>query len=564
MADVKKINAEILRLKGHILASKKSLKQFLQLYEQEKRLEEHLHAYTFLKYDEDNSNTKNLANKQKIESFLRQMSDNESFILKELTAKDYNEVELLLKEDLAKYQLYFKRLYRDKERILSDQEEIIITKALNTFGTPKNAFGALDTPDAKFKNIYLPDGSTKEVTLYNRRTLQENTNQGVRKRVFKSFFNYYDNHKNTFAALLKGNYQELEFLRDIRNYDSALSMALDKSNIPLKIYEKLIENVHKHMDINIEYQKIRAKALGNAEYHLYDIYAPIVPSLVKTFTKDEGIAIANEALKPLGKEYLKNFNKIINNQSVDFYPNKYKHSTGYHYYACYDSLNYVLLNYTGTYSSLLTLVHELGHAVHSSFSKENNPYFYYQHDIFIGEIASNVNETLLSFHFFSKAETREEKIFYLSLFLKRVRETIFRQTMFAEFENIMSKKCQNNEALTEEVFSNTYYKLNEEYFKDSVIIDPEIRYEWMYISHFYRPFYVYKYATGLISAICIVKDILEHKKAADKYLDFLKSGSSKDVLDILKIVDIDLTTNEAYEKAFTFINDCLERLKEEL
>ena len=557
-------SSKILALKGHILDNKETLTKFLEASEKENRLLEQAYIYTYLKYDEDTSNTKNLAMKQEIENVLQQISNQESFVLSELMAKDFAEVEKLLTGDLAKYHLYFARLYRQQKRILSEQEEKIITKALNAFGTPDDTFTSLDTADAKFADVLLADGTKKELTHYNWSLFLEEKDQDDRRRAFQNYYAFYKQHKNTYAALLKGNYQELEFLRDIRNYDSALSMALDKGNISPKVYENLIANVHKYMDSNVAYQKIKAKVLNNKEYHLYDTYVPISKMPAKVFSKEEGIAIVKEALKPLGEDYLAHFNKILQSQAVDFYPNLYKHSGAYHY-GCYDSLNYVLLNYTGNYDSVSTLAHELGHAVHSFYSKENNPYIYADYDIFLAEIASTVNETLLSFYFLNQAETREEKIFYLCEFLDKVKATIYRQTMFAEFESIMSKKCQAKEALTEEVFSNTYYELNEKYFKDSVIIDPEIRYEWMRIPHFYTPFYVYKYATGLICAICIVKDIMDQKDGfVDKYLTFLKSGSNQDVLDILKIVNIDLTTNEPYEKAFTFINECLEKLKKEV
>lgn len=557
-------SSKILALKSHILDNKETLTKFLEANEKENRLLEQAYIYTYLKYDEDTSNTKNLAMKQEIENVLQQISNQESFVLSELMAKDFAEVEKLLTGDLAKYHLYFARLYRQQKRILSEQEEKIITKALNAFGTPDDTFTSLDTADAKFADVLLADGTKKELTHYNWSLFLEEKDQDDRRRAFQNYYAFYKEHKNTYAALLKGNYQELEFLRDIRNYDSALSMALDKGNISPKVYENLIANVHKYMDSNVVYQKIKAKVLNNKEYHLYDTYVPISKMPAKVFSKEEGIAIVKEALKPLGEDYLAHFNKILQSQAVDFYPNLYKHSGAYHY-GCYDSLNYVLLNYTGNYDSVSTLAHELGHAVHSIYSKENNPYIYADYDIFLAEIASTVNETLLSFYFLNQAETREEKIFYLCEFLDKVKATIYRQTMFAEFESIMSKKCQAKEALTEEVFSNTYYELNEKYFKDSVIIDPEIRYEWMRIPHFYTPFYVYKYATGLICAICIVKDIMDQKDGfVDKYLTFLKSGSNQDVLDILKIVNIDLTTNEPYEKAFTFINECLEKLKKEV
>ena len=560
---VKKLNQEIVNMKGHILDNKESLKKFLEISEKESRIADLLYIFARLAYDEDTSNSTSIARKLEIEQLLNGFSDNESFIMSEFMQKDLKDILPWIEEDdfLKPYKLSFERLYRKKIHTLSEKEEKIVAKALNAFGTPDDAFTALDTTDAKFGSVLLDDGTKEVLTQYNWQMFLENPSQNNRRRAFRTFYKFYEQHKNTFAAFLKGNYQELEFLRDIRGYESALSMALDRICISPKVYDNLIENVHKYMDINIEYQKVKAKVLNNKEYHLYDTYVPIIELEQKKFTKDEAIKIVKEALNPLKDEYLKKFQGVFDSHAVDFYPNEYKHNGAYHW-GCYDSPSYVLLNFNGTYDAVSTLAHELGHAVHSAYSKENNSFEYYSYDIFVAEIASTVNETLLSFYFLKNAKTKKEKMYFLCEFLDKVKATIYRQTMFAEFEQIMSKKCQDKVSLTEEEFSNTYYKLNQEYFKDSVIIDPEIRYEWMRISHFYSPFYVYKYATGLITAICIVKDIMEEKVGfIEKYIEFLKSGCNQEVLDILKLVDVDLTTDAPFEKAFGFIKECLEKLK---
>ena len=557
-------NQKIVAMKGHILDSKDTLKEFLEASERESRLLEQLYIYVRLTYDEDTSNATSLTRKLEMEQLIHTCEDSESFIISEFMKRDYKDILPWLEEDdfLRDYKLYFKRVYRQKERILSEKEERIITKALNAFGTPDDAFASLDTTDAHFKSVLLDDGTREELSHYNWNLFLENPSQSVRRRAFKNYYQFYGQHKNTYAALLKGNYQELEFLRDIRHYDSALEMALDEINVSKEVYENLITSVHEYMDLNVEFQKIKAKILNNMEYHLYDTYVPVVAPPQAHFTKEQATEIVKKALSPLQEDYLAHFQKILDSHAVDFYPNESKHSGAYHW-GCFDSPNYVLLNFNGSYDSVSTLAHEFGHAVHSMYSKENNPYIYHDYEIFLAEIASTVNETLLSFYFLEHTQSKQEKIYYLCEFLDKVKATIYRQTMFAEFESIMSKKCQEHESLTEELFSTVYYDLNKKYFKDSVILDPEIRYEWMRISHFYRPFYVYKYATGLICAICIVKDILDHKEGfVEKYLNFLKSGCNKEVLEILKGVDIDLTTRAPFEKAFTFVQELLSELKE--
>lgn len=562
-AKVQNLSQAIVAMKGHILDSKENLKKFLELSEQEERIADILYIYVRLNYDEDTANSQAVSKRLEIEQLLNRLADDESFITSEFMKRDLKDLQPWLDEDetLHEYQLYFERLYRQKKRILSEQEEKIITKAMNAFGTPDDAFTSLDTTDATFGNVLLDDGTKVPLTQYNWPLFLENPSGSVRRRAFQTFYRFYEMHKNTFASLLKGNYQELEFIRDIRKYDSALEMALDESFIDKKVYTNLIHNVHQYMDLNVDYQKWKAKELGNSSYHLYDTYVPVVKLPEKKYTKEEAISLVLEALKPLKEDYLEHFKKILDSHSVDFYPNEFKHTGAYHW-GCYDSPNYVLLNFNGSVDDVSTLAHETGHAVHSLYSKENNSFIYHSYGIFLAEIASTVNETLLSFYLLNHAQNNEEKKFYLCEFLDKVKATIYRQTMFAEFESMMSEKAQKKEPLTEEVISSTYYDLNKEYFKDSVIVDPEIRYEWMRISHFYSPFYVYKYATGLISAICIVKDIMDGKEGfVSKYLQFLKSGCSKNPLDILQLVDIDLTSDAPFQKAFTFIKECLEQLK---
>lgn len=558
----KEKNKEIVSMKGHILDSEETLYDFLKKSEEESRALERLLIYTKFSFDEDTRDSERKKSSLEIEALINDIQEKESFITSEFMEKNFEDAEKMVekKKELEVYKRYFKELYKEKDRILSEKEEKIITIAQNTFGTPEDAFTSLDTSDASFEMIEI-DGKKVELNHYNYREFLENPNQEIRKEAFLKYHAFYKNHKNTFASLLKGNYQELEFQRIIRKYSSALEMALDSINVSKKVYENLIDEVHKHMKVNINYQKLKAKLLGTEEYHLYDIYVPVSKMPKKKYTKEEAIKLVSKALEPLGEDYLKKFHEVIDGKTVDFYPNVGKHSGAYQW-GCYDSPSYVLLNFIGTFDSVSTLAHELGHAVHSEYSKENNPYIYEGYEIFLAEIASTVNEMLLSTYMLRNAKEKEEKIYYYCEFLDKVKGTIFRQTMFSEFERIMSEKCQNKESLTEEAFSGTYYKLNEEYFKDSVIVDEDIRYEGYRIPHLYSPFYVYQYATGLISAISIVSDILDGKKnITEKYIQFLSSGSSKDVLDILKLVDVDLTKEEPFEKAFDLIERNFEELK---
>lgn len=558
---VREKNKEILGLKGHILESASSLSHYLKVSEEESRAMDRLLVYTKFLYDEDVRLSESKKAYLEIEALAKEINESESFVLSEFMEKDLSFVKKFMEEEegLKLYEHYFEEIYKDKERILSAAEEEIISKSLSAFGTPDDTFTSLDVADARFDPVKVGN-KTQVLTHYNYAEFLDHKDQEVRKNAFLSYHDYYRKHKNTFASLLKGNYQELEFLRSIRKYNSALEMALSSSHIKREVYDNLIASVHQNMGINVEYQKLKKKMLGLEEYHLYDTYVAVTNQPKSEYTKEEAIRIVSEALSPLGEDYLQHFKSIFDAHTVDFYPNKGKYSGAYHW-GCYDSPSYVLLNFNGTIDSVTTLAHEMGHAVHSMYANESNPYVYASYDIFLAEIASTVNEVFFSRYMQKNAKTKEEKIYYLCEFLDRVKATIYRQTMFAEFEELMSEKMQKKESLTEEAITETYYELNQTYFKDSVIVDEEIRYECFRIPHFYTPFYVYKYATGLISAICIASDILDGKDPL-KYLSFLKSGSSKNVLETLNMVDVDLTKKETFEKAFQYIEMCFKELTE--
>ncbi len=554
----------ILGMKGHILDNLSTLKEFLKVDEEFDRLESKIYLYRYLKSDEDTSNMVNKGKLEELDGILSEVSDKLSFIVPEFMEKDYQYVWDLIKDDdeLRKYKLYFERLYHLKNRTKSKEEEHIITLASNAFGGGEDAFLSLDTTDALFGKVNV-NGERIELTQYNYPTLIESDDRKIRKNTFKTFYKFYNNHKNTFASLLKSNYDELEFFRKIRKYDSALEMSLDKSFISEGVYHALIRNIHKYNYINQDFQKLKAHVLNlDNDYHLYDTYVNLKNNNEKKYTFQEAKELVCKALSALGSDYLKSFNSIIDNHAVDIYPSRGKHTGAYHF-GVYDSENYVLLNFDGKFNSVSTLAHEMGHAIHSKYSKEANPYIYADYDIFIAEIASTVNETLLSLYMIDNAQDKNEKIYYLTEFLNKVKATIYRQTMFSEFEELMSKRVQNHESMTESDITSAYYKLNQEYFKDSVILDKDIKYECLRIPHFYSPFYVYKYATGMISAIAIVNSILNKKDGfPSKYIEFLSSGSSLNPLDILGIVDVDLASDETYDEVFKFIHSKYKELSE--
>ncbi len=351
-------------------------------------------------------------------------------------------------------------------------------------------------------------------------------------------------------------------MSDIRKYPNPLEMSLYYDSIDSSVYKNLIQTVHDNMNVMYDYMALRKKVLGLDEMHMYDVYVDIVDATPSDIPFEEGKKILFEALRPLGDTYLSDLQKAFDERWIDKYPNVGKKSGAYSW-GSYDTYPYLLLNYNGTVDSVSTMGHELGHSMHSYYSNKYQNSMNANYPIFLAEIASTVNEVLINDYLYKNAKTKQEKMLYLTEFLDKVRTTIYRQTMFAEFEMIMHDKYEQNIPITEEELSSTYYDLNKLYYGDNMISDDLIRYEWLRIPHFYTPFYVYKYATGLSSAIAIASDILKGKEGAkEAYLEFLRSGCSDYPLNILKKAGVDMTTPEPISKAITMFEEKLKELQE--
>jgi len=552
---------EITNMKGSILNNKDTLSNYLKVSEELDDKLNRLYIYAYNNHASDTADESYLSNLDKIERLAEEASLSESYVVSEFMKSDEKYTLNLLKEAniYDEYSYHIKELYKDKDRILSEEEEKIISLANNTFGSGESAFSALDNTDIKFDNV-LVDGKEVELTPFNYSLFLENKDQSVRCDAFTKMYKFYKEHNNTITNLLKGRFQELNFNRKVRKYNSLLDMELHSINVSPKVYEMLISKVNQYMDLNVEFQKIKANLLGLKEYHLYDTYVPIINN-DKKYSLDEAIDNVKNALSILGEDYMNHFNRLYEEGTIDFLPNKNKRSGAYEI-SSYRNTPYVLLNYDGTYNDVSTIAHECGHAVHSMYSDEDNTYVNHSYDIFLAEIASTTNEMLLSIYNINNAKTKEDKLYFLVDFLNLCKATIYRQTMFSEFEEELARRVENNEAVTPKILNDYYYDLNKKYFKDSVVIDEDIKYEWSHIPHFYSPFYVYKYATGLITAICFANRLLKDNNYKEIYINsFLKAGSRKDVLDILKDAGIDLTSEESFDEAFSFISERLNELK---
>ena len=559
---VKSLTPQILEYKGHILDSSNSLYEFMTLTEKQDRLLEKLYVYSKMSFDVNTKDNTSKALKMKIEKLSDDLNEAYSFITPEFMESSYDKVLEFIKENpkLEEYRFNLECIYRYKEHSLSKIEEDIFVKALNAFGNCSEAFNSIDNADIDLGYVTYKGKKTK-LTSSNYGIMMKDKDRNVRIEAFNNLYNYYGGLKNTLANLYVGEIKESRFVSNVKKYNSTLEESLFDDNIDISVYKNLIDAIHDNMDAMYDYMGVRKKLLGLDSMHMYDIYVDLVDKKEESIEFEEGKRILFDALKPLGEKYLTDLKKAFDEHWIDIYPSDGKKSGAYSW-GCYDSYPYLLLNYNDTIDSVSTMAHELGHSMHSYYSKKQN-YVDSNYPIFLAEIASTVNEVILNDYLYKNAKTKEEKMYYLTDFLDMVRTTIYRQTMFAEFEMLMHDKEQNGVSLTEEEISNTYYDLNKLYYGDNVVSDDLIRYEWSRIPHFYTPFYVYKYATGLSCALSIAARIISgDTKTRDNYLEFLSSGGSDYPLNILKKVDIDMTSKKTINDAIDMFRDKLNELKE--
>ena len=560
---IDKLVDDVVSFKGKIMESSESLYNFYVAYEKMDRTLTKLFIYASLNRDADTTNSKYQALQMRVMKKNEDISALTSFISSEMLSVDYDLVLSYIKENkkLEEYAFDLEKMFRYKEHTLSEAEEAIITLATNAFGTGSDAFNYIDNTDINLGEIKDSEGNLVKLTNSNYIKYMNSKDRNVRIDAFTHMYKYFEGLKNTVSACLKGNIKENFFLSRVKKYSSPLEASLYSDNIDISVYRNLIEVVHDNMNLMYDYMALRKKVLQLDELHMYDIYMDLVRIDNDDIPFEKGKEIVFNALKPLGDTYINDLKKAFDERWIDIYPNKGKKSGAYSW-GSYDTYPYLLLNYNNTTDSVVTMAHELGHSMHSYYSDKNQNYFTSQYSIFLAEIASTVNEVLLNDYMYKNAKDNKEKAFYLTEMLDKIRTTIYRQTMFAEFEMIMHDKEDKGIPLTEEEFSNTYYNLNKLYYGDNVVSDDLIRYEWARIPHFYTSFYVYKYATGLSAALAIATDILNEKEGArDKYLEFLSSGSSDYPLNILKKVGVDMTTKEPIEKALNVFKDKLEELK---
>lgn len=517
-----------------------------------------LYVYANLKKNEDSTNSFYQSLSSKADSLISLYQSAVAFLEPEILTLDENELLKAIDTDLKLYKQYIKNLLRTKAHILSTEKEEILANAYEISQSADNIFSMLNNADADFGYIKDENGKDIKVTHGNYTMLLENSNRNIREQAFKAMYKFYHSLKNTIATTYTSSVKADIFNAKVRNYNSSIEHALSETNVSLDVYKNLIATVHKFLPALHKYVEIRKKRLGLSEIHFYDLYTPIVKDVDKKIPFEEGKKITLEALKPLGEDYIKNLQDAFDNRWIDIYENVGKRSGAY-VWGAYGCHPFVSLNYTDTLDDMFTLAHEMGHAMHSYYTTTNQPYIYGDYTIFLAEVASTVNEALLMEHLLKTTSNEDEKLYLINHFMEQFRGTLFRQTMFAEFEMIVHEKMENGEPQTFESLCEIYKDLNIKYYGNDIIIDEEITWEWARIPHFYSAFYVYQYATGYSCAIAFSKKILE-ENGKDAYLGFLKSGSSDYSTEILKKAGVDMTKKEPIEDALKVFEELVDKM----
>lgn len=542
------------------LSSSTSFKEFLLLDSKTSRLIAKLYTYATRKYDEDTGNSTYQELYGKINNLYQEYSEALSFVVPMILEEDKDTIVGYLDKEKELYDFKHQILdiLRYKEHTLSKEEEHIITAFSKVLDSSSDTADFLMDTDMKFRTIKDEEGREVELTSSNYSTYLNSKNREVRKNAFLNYHKVYGNFKNTLTSTLASTCEALSVSSKLKKYNSSMEASLFGDFIPVKLYDNLIKVVHNNLPSLYKYFEVKKKILGLDEFHLYDGYVSTVKNIDKKYTFDEGEKLVKNALSPLGDEYIRELNKAFSEGYIDKYPNLNKRSGAYSS-GSYDTKPFVLLNYTNEYDDVSTLAHELGHSMHTYFSNHYNSYENSSYPIFLAEIASTVNELLLSYYMEDNAKTKDEKLFILNERLDFFKATIFRQTMFAEFEKYIHELTDKGEVLTSDGICNYYYELNKLYFGPNVIVDDEVRYEILRIPHLYSPFYLYKYATGLSIASYIVKNIINNTpNFKEKYLEFLKSGGRDYPLEVLKIIDIDLTDTKVFDDAMEMFKETLD------
>jgi len=518
-----------------------------------------LYTYSHMRYDEDTTNSFYQGMNQKAENILTLASSNMSYIVPEILKIEEATIDSFLKEkqELQNYKKTLDEIMRQREHILSEQEEVLLSEASEALQTPSQTFSMLNNADLKFPMIKNEHGEEVELTHGRYIGFMESKDRNVRKAAFEAMYDTFGSFKNTFASTLTGNIKKNNFYAKVRNYQSARHAALDRNNIPEKVYENLVEAINEKLPLLHRYADLRKQRLQVDDLHMYDLYVPLVDGVEMNYSYEEAQEIILKSLAPLGDDYVHIVQEGFESRWIDVVESRGKRSGAYSS-GSYGTNPFILLNWQNKVNDVYTLAHELGHSVHSYYTRKHQPYRYGNYSIFVAEVASTCNEALLSDYLLQHLEDEKQKLYILNHFLEGFRGTVFRQTMFAEFEHDIHTRAQNGEPLTADRYTELYYDLNKKYFGDKMTIDEDIGLEWARIPHFYYNYYVYQYATGYSAATSLASQILTEKDTAvERYKDFLKAGSSDFPIDVLKKAGVDMTSKDPILQALQVFEEKL-------
>ena len=562
-AALEKDAAEFAKLKGAIEADVSKIPAVLDAYYGLHRRLSKLSVYARMRFDQDTTDSTYQTMSAKIGSLGVKIGAASAFVEPEILSYSKEQLEAAEKENerTAYYGRKIEEMLRGQEHTLDAEKEELLAAAGDMAEAPDDIFSVLMNADMKYPDIVLEDGTHLPLTNSTYISYMESPDRAVREGAFKTLYGQIASLKNTFAAIYRGNLKQAKFYAQSRKYSSARAMYLADSNVPESVYDNLLSAVHEALPMMYRYVAVRKKVLGVDKLHMYDVYTPIVAAQNQTYEFEQAKQMVLEALKPMGEDYLSHAREGLENRWIDIYPNKGKKGGAYSW-GCYDSQPFILLNYTKNLDSVFTLIHEMGHSIHSYYSITAQDYAYSDYKIFVAEVASTCNECLLMHDLLKKTTDKEQRKYLLNHYLDSFKGTLFRQTMFAEFEKTAHDYCAQGKPLTAEALSQMYLELNQKYFGPDMEKDEEIAYEWMRIPHFYTPFYVYQYATGYSAAVALSAKILkEGKPAVDAYMSFLKGGESKDPIDLLKMAGVDMTTEKPVADALALFGELVAELE---
>jgi len=555
---------EIAGFTGRVGESADSLYKVLETYEK-CCLKIHLvYGYAFKMRDVDTTSTYAQTLYSKVMSADVEVSEKIAFMEPEIIAVDKETMNQFYTEkpELNKYKIYITEVRRGKEHSLSPELEKFLAGANELADLPYEVFATLDNADLKFPEITNEKGEKIQITNGRFVPLEESKDRRVRKEVFEKYYETYGNFKNTSASLYAGQVKQLMFYARARKYSSTLEAAVDGNNVSPEVYKNLVEAVNDNLDKMHRYVKLRKKLLELDELHMYDIYVPIVKDYDAKYTIEEAKELVLKAVEPLGTNYVNLIKKAFAERWIDVVENEGKRNGAYSS-GVYGVHPFVLLNFNGTLDNVFTLAHEMGHAMHSYFSNEAQNFLDSRYRIFVAEVASTTNEVLLMEYMLKNAKDNKERAYLLNHYMDSFKGTVFRQTMFAEFEKTSNEMAESGEPLTHENLTELYLNLNKKYYGEAMISDDLIGYEWMRIPHFYYNFYVYQYATGFSAAVAIANRVLkEGETAVNDYMKFLQSGCTKDPVSLLRIAGVDMATKEPINSALQVFERVIEEMEE--